>query len=845
MNYAKKIALFRPPSRSIESESVLSFDDLEDDDKDSVKRKTRNLSEKKRRDQFNVLINELCSMVAANTKKMDKSTVLKSAIQFLKNHQDFLVQSAANEIKEDWKPTFLCSEEFAQLMLEAVESFLVVFTQQGKVLFVSDSVTSLLGHLPSDLINHSLYDILHEDDHLKLFNLLSKFQPQGLHDDGSISFTGHLRRGSMDPSESATYEYVKVFGTPQMVEMEDQDCDHDDFIGVDGPKQSLCFCCTVRLQTSHIIREMSIIDETTCEFTSRHSLEWKFLFLDHRAPPIIGYLPFEVLGTSGYDYYHPDDLEIVSKCHEQLIMMGKGRSNCYRFLTKGQQWIWLQTRYFVTYHQWNSKPEFIVCTNTVVGYGYVRRQLRQDMGYVEGDAVNTAVNSTTNSGSASNECLADTAAASNEGRPQQEGHVTSLSQSESLSGLGGKIVQSPDIASSQHSDSERTQQPHSTKQESNTRRHVSSQLQSLLQLHLQRSLAASSASSLQAAHTTSTATTAASTEPLRLTITSTASQARVACSSHSTLMSVGQQMTRNQVRVLPSLVPLMTAMSTSLGPVSTNQRLLSSGHSNMNCHSTAIISSPLTSPAICGDPHSTSGLVLNPAQQLLHEQLVHKSEQLQCAIQRQQEELRFIKEQLAYTHGTCQQMVSQQQHSQQQQSWSQQQQKQPQIQQQHQHQQQHQYVLQQQLGLGSQSMLLTPVSTSAQFAMMSSNPNHIFLSPITEVRMDPQAQQQHQQQHMQCQQNQQQHMQCQQNQQQLVLQHDTGRSAQTMMLAPTSPGSQLTLIRSSPNQIFLSPTSMDLLPSPQQSQQQRQHQEQSLHFLGMSHSSSEPHSNME
>lgn len=36
----------------------------------------------------------------------------------------------------------------------------------------------------------------------------------------------------------------------------------------------------------------------------------------HRAPPIIGYLPFEVLGTSGYDYYHVDDLETLAKCHE-------------------------------------------------------------------------------------------------------------------------------------------------------------------------------------------------------------------------------------------------------------------------------------------------------------------------------------------------------------------------------------------------------------------------------------------------------------------------------------------------------------------------------------------------
>ncbi|ESP02729.1 hypothetical protein LOTGIDRAFT_137940, partial [Lottia gigantea] len=50
-------------------------------------RKTRNESEKKRRDQFNLLINELCAMVSMNKKKMDKTTVLKSTIAYLKNHQ--------------------------------------------------------------------------------------------------------------------------------------------------------------------------------------------------------------------------------------------------------------------------------------------------------------------------------------------------------------------------------------------------------------------------------------------------------------------------------------------------------------------------------------------------------------------------------------------------------------------------------------------------------------------------------------------------------------------------------------------------------------------------------------
>ena len=33
---------------------------------------------------------------------------------------------------------------------------------------------------------------------------------------------------------------------------------------------------------------------------------------------VVGYLPFELLGTSGYDYYHVDDLDAVAACHEAL-----------------------------------------------------------------------------------------------------------------------------------------------------------------------------------------------------------------------------------------------------------------------------------------------------------------------------------------------------------------------------------------------------------------------------------------------------------------------------------------------------------------------------------------------
>lgn len=107
-------------------------------------------------------------MVSNGGRKMDKSTVLKSTIAFLKNHNgnytiraqlltifiiaftisEIAVRSRANEIQEDWKPTFLTNEEFTHLLLEAVDGFIVVFSTSGRIFYASESITSLLGHLP-------------------------------------------------------------------------------------------------------------------------------------------------------------------------------------------------------------------------------------------------------------------------------------------------------------------------------------------------------------------------------------------------------------------------------------------------------------------------------------------------------------------------------------------------------------------------------------------------------------------------------------------------------------------------------------------------------------------------
>ncbi|XP_041861385.1 circadian locomoter output cycles protein kaput [Melanotaenia boesemani] len=381
---------------SIDRDDGSIFDGLmEEDEKDKAKRVSRNKSEKKRRDQFNVLIKELGTMLPGNTRKMDKSTILQRSIDFLHKHKEIAAQSESTEIRQDWKPPFLSNEEFTQLMLEALDGFFLAIMTDGNIIYVSESVTSLLEHLPSDLLDQNLLNFLPPGEHSDVYKVLSShvmdgetITPDYLKNRNQLEFCCHMLRGTVDPKESRVYEYVRFTGNFKSLNNV-PNCTQNGFEGIiqrslhSAFKDKVCLIATVRLAKPQFIKEMCTVEEPNEQFTSRHSLEWKFLFLDHRAPPIIGYLPFEVLGTSGYDYYHIDDLETLAKCHKHLMQYGKGKSSYYRFLTKGQQWIWLQTQYYITYHQWNSRPEFIFCTHTVVSYAEVRAEQRRELGIEE------------------------------------------------------------------------------------------------------------------------------------------------------------------------------------------------------------------------------------------------------------------------------------------------------------------------------------------------------------------------------------------------------------------------------------------------------------------------------
>ncbi|CAB4055863.1 CLOCK [Lepeophtheirus salmonis] len=296
------------------------------EEQEDFKRKSRNLSEKKRRDKFNVYVTELGNMVnswdpslsSKYRRKMDKTTVLKSTILFIKKHQpkQLIEQLQQNqEISEcgyvndpplpplenlganisslESKPTFLSHNEFTQIMLESVHG------ADGR--------------------------------DLELAHLVGYFRPWTRY---STVFVSAVRlQGSNRPKENKKL-------TPHM-----------------------------------------LLSANELEFTSRYSLEWKFLYIDDRAPPIIGYLPFEVLGTSGYDYYHIEDLERVCTYHATLMQTGEVPSCFYIvFLQRAKNGFGYKHGIMFTYNHWNAKPEFVVATHKVVRHVDDTKKVKKEGG---------------------------------------------------------------------------------------------------------------------------------------------------------------------------------------------------------------------------------------------------------------------------------------------------------------------------------------------------------------------------------------------------------------------------------------------------------------------------------
>ncbi len=347
----------------------------------------RKESEQKRRVLMNQYFDELIVLLMLLgqkhvPQKMDKVATLKEMITCLKVYYQLTHLDAPLSLPDKVSKYVFGRGDALSLILNSQDSFLVLVSESGRVMFSNPLVTSLLGYTQTKLIGQNWYDFVHDKDK-ELFQSLFK-SPNGrsLSNSSMTVFptracTLHIQLYSGETGGQPQYLPFKCLAhhrecTISESAIEEPLSPGNEIGGSVAPppldKQEHFVLLIGKLPTSLLHVDLPVgTNDVNFDFELRVSREGRLISIEEHAILIIGYNTSEVIGTSFFDYVDPYHLSDIAESISSLNKTGVGVTSPYRFLTKSDCYIWLISKAYTSYDPWTNKPDHILLTNRVLG----------------------------------------------------------------------------------------------------------------------------------------------------------------------------------------------------------------------------------------------------------------------------------------------------------------------------------------------------------------------------------------------------------------------------------------------------------------------------------------------
>ncbi|XP_048217771.1 hypoxia-inducible factor 1-alpha isoform X4 [Perognathus longimembris pacificus] len=297
---------------------------------------------------------------------LDKASVMRLTISYLRVRK--LLDAGDLDVEDEMKAQMNC------FYLKALDGFVMVLTDDGDMIYISDNVNKYMGLTQFELTGHSVFDFTHPCDHEEMREMLTHRNgpvKKGKEQNTQRSFFLRMKctltsRGRTMNIKSATWKVLHCTGH---IHVYDTNSNQPQCGYKKPPMTCLVLICEPIPHPSNI--EIPLDSKT---FLSRHSLDMKFSYCDERITELMGYEPEELLGRSIYEYYHALDSDHLTKTHHDMFTKGQVTTGQYRMLAKRGGYVWVETQATVIYNTKNSQPQCIVCVNYVVS-GIIQHDL--------------------------------------------------------------------------------------------------------------------------------------------------------------------------------------------------------------------------------------------------------------------------------------------------------------------------------------------------------------------------------------------------------------------------------------------------------------------------------------
>uniref|UniRef100_A0A7N9AYZ4 Aryl hydrocarbon receptor n=1 Tax=Mastacembelus armatus TaxID=205130 RepID=A0A7N9AYZ4_9TELE len=358
---------------------------------------------KRHRDRLNGELERLASLLPFPeevTTSLDKLSILRLSVSYLRA-KNFFSGKCTELILSNVIAALTLGIPEGELLLQALNGFVLVITANGTIFYSSHTIQDYLGFHQTDVMHQSVYELVHTEDQQELRrNLHWALNPPPATPDKNSSLVTYNPE-QLPPENSSFLERnfvcrfrclldnssgflaLNIQGRLKFLHGQNQRQGN----GGKVPAQLALFTIATPLQPPSIleIRTKNMI------FRTKHKLDFTPMACDAKGKIVLGYTEAELrVRGSGYQFIHAADMLYCAENHVRMIKTGESGLTVFRLLTKENRWKWVQANARLVYK--NGKPDYIIATQRPLldeegGEHLRKRSMHLPFTYATGEAL--------------------------------------------------------------------------------------------------------------------------------------------------------------------------------------------------------------------------------------------------------------------------------------------------------------------------------------------------------------------------------------------------------------------------------------------------------------------------